>query len=136
MITWHNLKGEYQILIPEAVALKNDLRKISPSLRLMFHRKPLDVLEARVDTLSMSFSNADSRLTNIGDVTHGVADWASHAAGAQLVSYIRDSVRTLIHECYSDIHDLRNRLNTQAALLVSLVAVVIAAASVIVDVSR
>lgn len=132
---WSNLKGEYQILIPEALALKSELRKLAPSLRLLFYRRPLDVYEARLDALSMSFSTADSHMANVCDVSHGVADWGTYAAGAQAVSYVRDTVRTLIHESYADIHDLRNRLNTQAALLISLLAIVLSAVSIIVDMS-
>jgi hypothetical protein len=135
-VNWSNLKGEYQILIPEAVALKNELRRLAPSSRLLFYRRPLDVFEAQLDTLSMSFSTADSHLANAGDVSHGVADWGTYTAGAQAAWYTRETVRTLIHECYADIHDLRNRLNTQAALLISLLAIVLSAVSIMVDMSE
>lgn len=135
-MNWYNLKGEYQILVPEAVALRNELRKLAPSSRLLFYRRPLDAFEARLDVLSISFSTADSHLANVGIPTHGVADWGTYAASAQAVWYSRETVRTLIHECYADIHDLRNRLNTQAALFISLLAIVLSAVSIIVDISR
>jgi hypothetical protein len=134
-MNWNNLKGEYQILVPEAVELKKELRKLAPSPRLLFFRRPLDVIEARLDTLSQSFSTGDSHLANTSIPSHGVADWGTYAAGAQAVWYSRETVRTLIHECYADIHDLRNRLDTQAALLISLVAIVLSAVSIIVDIS-
>ena len=134
-MNWSNLKGEYQILVPEAVALKNELRKLAPSSRLLFIRRPLHVFEARLDTLSISFSTADSHLANAVIPSHGVADWGTYAAGAQAVWYSRETVRTLVHECYADIHDLRNRLDTQAALLISLLAIVLSAVSIIVDIA-
>lgn len=133
-MNWSNLKGEYQILVPEAVALKKEIRKFAPSPRLLFYCRPLDAIEVRLDALSLSFSTADSHLANASIPSHGVAGWGTYAAGAQAVWYSRETVRTLIHECYADIHDLRNRLNTQAALLISLVAIVLSAVSIIVDI--
>lgn len=135
-MNWSNLKGEYQILVPDAVALKNEMRKLSPSLRLLFFREPLDAIEVRLDALSMSFSTADSHLANAGVPSHGVADWGTYAASAQAVWYSRETVRTLIHECYADIHDLRNRIYTHTALLISVFAIVLSAASIIVDIAK
>ena len=124
-MTWGNLKGEFQILLNDAMALKRESRAMRPSLGMLLNRSALDQLEARVDSLFEAFALADSRLAQAGQLDVGINGLIIESASYSIVASARESVRTLIHEAQSDVNDLRNRLNNLVFVILALLALVV-----------
>jgi len=124
-MTWRNLKGEFQSLLNEALALKRDSRVIQPTLRSLIDRSALGKLEARADQLFESFAQADTRLAQAGNLDAGFNGIVIEAASYAMVASARESVRTIIHEIRADIDDLRNRLNNLVSVILAALAIVI-----------
>jgi len=131
-MSWPNLKGEFQVLLNDALALKRETRALRQTVRLLVDRGPLDRLGGRIDQLSESFSQADTRLAQAGALDVGINGLIMEAAAYAIVASARESVRTVIHEAYADLSDLRSALNNTisvalglAAILVSVVAIIL-----------
>ena len=94
---WRNLKGEFNVLHTQALALKREARALRPTLRLLVARSPIDRFASRVDELSEQFFQADSRLSAAASVPGD----------------------------YADVNDLRNQLNNIVSLTLAVVAIVV-----------
>jgi hypothetical protein len=135
-MTLNNLKGEYQILVTEALALKRETRALKPTVRMLFRRRPVDTLRDRVDRLSESFLKADASIGASTSLPGDINGRLSEASALAILMYVRSSVGSLIHECYSDLNELRNHLNANLSLLISVAAILIAVAAFVNDLLR
>lgn len=124
-MSWGNLKGEFQVLLTQALALKRETRAMRQTVRLWVDRRPLDRIGERLDSLSDSFSQADARLGQAGTLNNNINGLIMEAASYAIVASTRESVRTLIHEAYGDLSDLRSQLNNTVSLVLSLVAIAV-----------
>jgi hypothetical protein len=127
-MTWRNLKGEFQVLNNEALVLKRETRGLCPRWGLLVNRQPLNSIGARADELSDRFAQADTRLAQAGTLDTSINGLIMEAASYAIVSSARESVRTLIHEIYADISDVRGRLDNRVAVILSVAAIAFAAA--------
>ena len=122
---WRNLKGEFNVLHTQALALKREARALRPTLRLLVARSPIDRFASRVDELSEQFFQADSRLSAAASVPGDINGRISEAAAYSIAASAREAVRSLLHECYADVNDLRNQLNNIVSLTLAVVAIVV-----------
>jgi hypothetical protein len=129
-MSWRNLKGEFQGLLTEALALKRESRALRPTIRALFNRSTLDALESRADQLFEAFAQADTRLAQAGNLDVGFNGIVMEAASYAIVASARESVRTTIHEVHSDIDDMRGRLNNLASVLLAVLAIVVSALAI------
>lgn len=135
-MTLNNLKGEYQILVSEALALKRETRALKPTIRMLFNRRSVDTLRDRIDRLSESFLKADASIGASTSLPGDINGRLSEASALAILMYVRSAVASLIHECYSDLNELRNHLNANLSLLISVAAILIAVAAFINDLLR
>ena len=122
-MTWRNLKGEFQGLLAQAQALQRDSRALRPTIGLLLNHATLEAVVERADRLYESFSQADGRLAQSGNLDVGFNGQVMEAASYVIVASARESVRSLIHEIYGDINDIRSRLNNLVTVALALVAI-------------
>ena len=133
----NDVRDRFLVLHREVGTLATDVLKFDIGWSHVLWRRPLREFEERLDSLFTTFMNLDADLiahakppeTYITGVVYTPITFQMHFG-------VRDSVRGLLSDTNTAIGSLRNQADFRGSLMVSVVAIVIASVSALVDVLK
>jgi hypothetical protein len=127
------LRTVFKALHADAAALLKDALHLRSTLKLMVQRKPLLVLEGRLDDLFERFVTLDTEFVEHTMPSEDINSATRLAAHLSVYRALRDSVSGLLTDTSDALGALRSRLDTKLSVILGVAAVVIALVAIVLD---